>query len=103
MAAIPEKEFLAVFADAHRTLSLKMSAAIQTIARVTSRSSSSLVRAGTTADVYSINAAQQSRTAVLGGVWPSQLIVTGFVTASILLIVALRYFTTVERRFADVI
>ena len=43
------------------------------------------------------------RTAVLGGVWPSQLIVTGFVAASILLIVALRYFTTVERRFADVI
>ena len=43
------------------------------------------------------------RTAVLGGPWPSQLIVTGFVTASILLIVALRYFTTVERRFADVI
>ncbi|HET9830955.1 MAG TPA: ABC transporter permease, partial [Vicinamibacterales bacterium] len=43
------------------------------------------------------------RTAVLGGVWPSELIVTGFVTASILLIVALRYFTTVERRFADVI
>ena len=46
---------------------LKMSPAIQTIARVTARSSSSLVRAGTTADVYSINAAQQSRTAVLGG------------------------------------
>ncbi|MFY9708698.1 MAG: TonB-dependent receptor, partial [Candidatus Cybelea sp.] len=58
---------IAVFADAHRTLSLKMSSAIQTIARVTARSSSSLVRAGTTADVYSINAAQQSRTAVLGG------------------------------------
>jgi len=43
------------------------------------------------------------RAAVLGGPWPSQLIVTGFVTASILLIIALRYFTTVERRFADVI
>ncbi|HEX4014944.1 MAG TPA: TonB-dependent receptor [Candidatus Cybelea sp.] len=58
---------IAVFADAHRTLSLKMSPAIATIARVTARSSSGLVRAGTTADVYSINAAQQSRTAVLGG------------------------------------
>nr|UXE44943.1 hypothetical protein Hi04_10k_c3996_00018 [uncultured bacterium] len=43
------------------------------------------------------------RTAVLGGAWRPDLIVTGFVAASILLVVALRYFTTVERRFADVI
>jgi lipopolysaccharide transport system permease protein len=43
------------------------------------------------------------RTVVLGGPWPSELIAAGFVTASILLVVALRYFTTVERRFADVI
>ena len=34
---------------------------------VTSRSASSLVRPGTTADLYSVNAAQQERTAVLGG------------------------------------
>jgi homopolymeric O-antigen transport system permease protein len=43
------------------------------------------------------------RASVLGGPWPSQLIVTAFVTTSVLLIIALRYFTTVERRFADVI
>jgi ABC-type polysaccharide/polyol phosphate export permease len=40
---------------------------------------------------------------VLGGAWPPDLIVTAFVTAGVLAIVALRYFTTVERRFADVI
>jgi ABC-type polysaccharide/polyol phosphate export permease len=43
------------------------------------------------------------RAVVLGGPWPSALIAAGFVTASILLVVAIRYFTTVERRFADVI
>ena len=43
------------------------------------------------------------RTAVLGGAWQPELIVTGFATASVLLLVGLRYFTTVERRFADVI
>ncbi len=43
------------------------------------------------------------RTAILGGAWPSALIVAGFLTAFVLLVVALRYFTTVERRFADVI
>jgi lipopolysaccharide transport system permease protein len=43
------------------------------------------------------------RTAVLGGAWRPDLIVTGFAAAGVLLVVALRYFTTVERRFADVI
>jgi lipopolysaccharide transport system permease protein len=43
------------------------------------------------------------RAAVFGAPWPSALIATGFITASILLVVALRYFATVERRFADVI
>ena len=43
------------------------------------------------------------RTAVLGGAWQPELIVTGFATASVLLLVGVRYFTTVERRFADVI
>ena len=43
------------------------------------------------------------RAAVLGGPWPSDLIATAFVTTAILLFVSLRYFTTVERRFADVI
>ncbi len=58
---------VAVFADAQQTLTLAMRVALRTIANVTSRSSSSLVRPGTTADLYSINAAQQQRTAVLGG------------------------------------
>ena len=58
---------VAVFADAQQTLSLNMRVALKTIANVTSRSAASLVRPGTTADIYSINAAQQARTAVLGG------------------------------------
>ncbi|MBV8343809.1 MAG: TonB-dependent receptor [Candidatus Eremiobacteraeota bacterium] len=58
---------IAVFADAQQTLTLSMRVALKTIANVTSRSSSSLVRPGTTADLYSVNAAQQERTAVLGG------------------------------------
>ncbi|HUK37059.1 MAG TPA: ABC transporter permease [Vicinamibacterales bacterium] len=43
------------------------------------------------------------RNAVIGGEWPTNLIVIGFVASAALLVVALRYFTTVERRFADVI
>jgi len=43
------------------------------------------------------------RTAVLGGPWPTELIASSFATAAILLLIGLRYFTTVERRFADVI
>lgn len=58
---------VAVFADAQQTLTLSMRVALKTIASVTSRSASSLVRPGTTADLYSVNAAQQERTAVLGG------------------------------------
>ncbi|HZY97380.1 MAG TPA: TonB-dependent receptor [Candidatus Cybelea sp.] len=58
---------VAVFADAQQTLTLSMRIALKTIANVTSRSSASLVRPGTTADIYSVNAAQQERTAVLGG------------------------------------
>src|SRR5579863_8914011 len=58
---------ISVFADAQQTLALSMRVALKTIANVTSRSASSLVRPGTTADLYSVNAAQQERTAVLGG------------------------------------
>src|SRR5580698_4513892 len=56
-----------VFADAQQTVTLSMHLALKTIASVTSRRTSSLVRPGTTADLYSVNAAQQERTAVLGG------------------------------------
>ena len=58
---------VAVLADAQQTLTLSMRVALRTIANVTSRSAASLVKPGTTADIYSINAAQQARTAVLGG------------------------------------
>src|SRR5580698_6808990 len=58
---------VAVFADAQQTLTLSMHLALKTIASVTSRRTSSLVRPGTTADLYSVSAAQQERTAVLGG------------------------------------
>jgi lipopolysaccharide transport system permease protein len=43
------------------------------------------------------------RSAVLGGPMPADLIVAAFVGAGVLLVLGLRYFTTVERRFADVI
>ena len=58
---------VSVFADAQQTLTIPMHVALRTIASVTSRSGSSLVRPGTTADLYSVNAAQAERTAVLGG------------------------------------
>jgi Carboxypeptidase regulatory-like domain/TonB dependent receptor len=58
---------IAVFADAQQTLSLTLHPALQTIAKVSSRASGDLVRAGTTADLYSVNAAQQDRVSALGG------------------------------------
>jgi hypothetical protein len=58
---------LVVFADNHQSLELRMQPSLKTIANITSRSSSELVRPGTTADVYSVNAAQQQRLSVLGG------------------------------------
>jgi hypothetical protein len=58
---------VSVFADAQQTLQLPLHKSLTTIAKVTSRSSSDLVRAGTTADLYSINASQQDRVSALGG------------------------------------
>jgi hypothetical protein len=58
---------VAVFADAAQVVSLKTNKSLKTIARVTSRSAGDLVHPGTTADLYSVSAAQQERTAVLGG------------------------------------
>jgi ABC-type polysaccharide/polyol phosphate export permease len=43
------------------------------------------------------------RAAILGGHMHGDLVAAAFVAAAILLAIALRYFTTVERRFADVI
>ena len=56
-----------VFADQQQTVVLRIRTALKTIANVTSRSSADLVRPGTTADVYSVNAAQQQRLSALGG------------------------------------
>ncbi|MGZ3561503.1 MAG: TonB-dependent receptor domain-containing protein [Vulcanimicrobiaceae bacterium] len=56
-----------VFADAQATLSLKLQPALKTIANVTSRAAGNLVRPGTTADVYSVNAATQGKINALGG------------------------------------
>jgi len=56
-----------VFADSQQTLSFSMHKTLTTIANVSSRSSGNLVRPGTTADLYSINSAQQDRVSALGG------------------------------------
>lgn len=56
-----------VFADATQVVTLQMHRTLLTIAKTTSRSESSLVRPGTTADVYSIDAKQQNRASALGG------------------------------------
>ena len=58
---------VSVFADTPQSLSLQLRPALKTIANVSSRASGDLVRPGTTSDLYSINAAQQARTSVLGG------------------------------------
>jgi len=56
-----------VVADNTRVLPLALGKELKTIGRVTTRSASGLVRPGTTADVYSINAAQQAKVAAAGG------------------------------------
>ncbi|HXO18003.1 MAG TPA: TonB-dependent receptor, partial [Candidatus Dormibacteraeota bacterium] len=56
-----------VFADTVQIAAVRMPKALKTIAHVTSAAGGALVKSGTTADVYSINAATQSATAALGG------------------------------------
>ncbi|MBV9409112.1 MAG: carboxypeptidase regulatory-like domain-containing protein, partial [Candidatus Eremiobacteraeota bacterium] len=56
-----------VQADQSLNLTLAQPARLQNIGRVSSRSASSLVKPGTTADVYSINAAAQDKASTLGG------------------------------------
>lgn len=58
---------VAVFADNTQVIHVTLQKTLKTIANVRSAASSSLIRPGTTADVYSVNAAQQERTNVLGG------------------------------------
>ena len=59
----------AVTVQADQTISVSpvLQKTLVTIASVKSRSSASLVRPGTTSDVYSVNAAQQQRLASMGG------------------------------------
>ncbi len=56
-----------VAADATQTVNLSLRKALREIGRVTARSNLGLVRSGTTADVYSIDAAQQDRASGVGG------------------------------------
>src|SRR5580704_7170209 len=56
-----------VFADTVQNVSVRMPRALRTIAHVTSAAGGALVKSGTTADVYSINASTQAATAAMGG------------------------------------
>jgi hypothetical protein len=56
-----------VVADNTRTVSVVLVKSLRVIGRVSARAASSLVRPGTTVDVYSISAAAQDKEAVAGG------------------------------------
>jgi hypothetical protein len=56
-----------VFADTVQTVTIRLLKALKTIAHVSAASAGALVKSGTTADVYSINATTQHAAAALGG------------------------------------
>jgi hypothetical protein len=56
-----------VFADQEQTLAFHLQPVLKTIARVTSTAAGALVKAGTTSDVYSVNAATAAKVTGLGG------------------------------------
>ncbi len=56
-----------VFADTVQRVGVRMATQLKTIATVRSQGAGSLVRSGTTADVYAVNAAQQQAVAAVGG------------------------------------
>ena len=56
-----------VFADTVQTVTIRMQKTLTTIAHVTSTGSGALVKSGTTADVYSVNATVQQAASALGG------------------------------------
>ncbi len=58
---------ITVFADATQNVAIAMHKTLKTIARVTSKAAGSLVKSGTTADVYSVNSATQDKINALGG------------------------------------
>ncbi|MDQ2817330.1 MAG: TonB-dependent receptor [Candidatus Eremiobacteraeota bacterium] len=56
-----------VIADQGATVTLRTNRSVKTIGQVTTRAAAELVRPGTTADVYSVNAASQEKSAAMGG------------------------------------
>ena len=58
---------VSIFADQSQSLTLTAQRTLREIGRVTSRSSTDLVKPGTTADVYSVNALQQDKFSGVGG------------------------------------
>lgn len=58
---------VSVFANQSTYVNLALASTLKTIARVSARGAGSLVRAGTTSDVYSVNASGQKATQALGG------------------------------------
>ncbi len=58
---------ITVFADQTVAVTIDTRKTLKTIANVTSQSAGALVKAGTTSDIYSVNAATARQTAVLGG------------------------------------
>jgi hypothetical protein len=58
---------VSVFADSTQVVNLKTQASTKVLGHVTTTAASALVKAGTTSDVYSVNAATQAKVASLGG------------------------------------
>jgi hypothetical protein len=58
---------ITVIADSSQTVSIGQPTKLKVIGAVTSRANAALVKPGTTADVYSISAAQQDKSAVFSG------------------------------------
>jgi hypothetical protein len=56
-----------VFADTIQSVSIRVPKQLRTIAHVTATTAASLVKSGTTSDIYSINSSTQSAAAALGG------------------------------------
>ena len=56
-----------IFADQQQTLSFRLQKALKEIAKVSARSAGALVKAGTTSDVYSVNASTAGKLTGLGG------------------------------------
>lgn len=58
---------ITVFADQSQTINIKLQKGLKTIANVSARAAGNLVKSGTTADVYSVNAATQATVQGIGG------------------------------------